>query len=257
MNNKDNRDNCRFEFNYALTHKGDTNMLPVVTEESVKKKLPWKGLLGGALGGALFSDLSMPDFDKDPLEFQTKCDELYALIMKRITTTREQDEIAASAGATTTTSVAVVAAVNAPSVNGTSSNNSSISSIASGGGASGGGGSSNNISISNNSSSSSSTPTTPISTTSTATSTAAPASISSPPAGSTRDFERIYAFIMDPANASPDNHSLILSFLSDQGISTFDDLELLDEPAGFDHILNLLKPIPKKKLAKMLGRPFP
>jgi hypothetical protein len=30
VNNKDNRDSCRFEFNYAFTHKGGTNMLAVM-----------------------------------------------------------------------------------------------------------------------------------------------------------------------------------------------------------------------------------
>ncbi len=40
-------------------------MQAVVLAESMKKNLPWKNLIGGAIGGTLFADLSMPDFDKD------------------------------------------------------------------------------------------------------------------------------------------------------------------------------------------------
>ncbi len=67
------------------------------------------------------------------------------------------------------------------------------------------------------------------------------------------DFEKIYALILDPACAT--DHSLVLQYLSDQGVSGFEDLELLEEP-GLDQILGYLKPIPKKKLMRMLNRPL-
>ena len=67
-------------------------MVAVVSEESVLKRLPWKGLIGGSVGSSFFIDLSMPYFDKDPQEFQTKCDELYKQIMKIIGTSRKEDD---------------------------------------------------------------------------------------------------------------------------------------------------------------------
>ena len=104
MNDRDRTDNCKYEFDYAFSQKTDKNMQAVVTEASMKKN--WSGAIGGAIGGTLFVDLSMSDFDKDPQAFQTKCDELLVLIRTIIKTTREEDNalMVASASASSSSS---------------------------------------------------------------------------------------------------------------------------------------------------------
>ena len=58
INLADVRDNCCFEFGYALRQLGSTKMLPVVVEQRMKNPNLWKGKGGAALGGLLYTDLT-------------------------------------------------------------------------------------------------------------------------------------------------------------------------------------------------------
>jgi hypothetical protein len=70
INNNDRRDNCKFEFDYAFEHKGETKMVVVVMESSLLKTNNWTGLLRASLGGRLYVDMT-----KDPI-CREKIDEL-------------------------------------------------------------------------------------------------------------------------------------------------------------------------------------
>ena len=72
VNGNDGRDNCQYEFNYAIDAVGTHKMIPVVMERQMKKK--WTAALGGALNSKLYVDLSS-NFD-DQQMFNAKIDEL-------------------------------------------------------------------------------------------------------------------------------------------------------------------------------------
>ena len=71
-----------------------------------------------------------------------------------------------------------------------------------------------------------------------------------------KDFEKIYAVLMDKDNLSVD-HSLVLYYLSDQGVESFEDLDLEDRRfflAQFDQLISYMKNVPQKKILKWLNR---
>lgn len=70
-------DNCQLEFQYGLRKKSAALMLPIVMEERMKNSNKWKGPVGFALGGLLYSNLISDD------EWETKMDTLAAAIKKK------------------------------------------------------------------------------------------------------------------------------------------------------------------------------
>ena len=64
-----------------------------------------------------------------------------------------------------------------------------------------------------------------------------------------KDFEKIYAVDKDLSF----DHSLVIDYLSDQGVKSFEDLEDLED-AQFDQILSYMRNVPKKKIMKWLNR---
>jgi hypothetical protein len=78
VNGIDMKDNCKYEFTYAMNQMGSQNMIPVVMEPEMRETHKWKGELGAALGSMLYVDLSE---DKD---IEKKYDELYKRILNVI-----------------------------------------------------------------------------------------------------------------------------------------------------------------------------
>jgi len=68
------KDNCKYEFTYAMNQMGSQNMIPVVMEPEMRETHKWKGELGAALGSMLYIDLS------EDKEIEKKYDELYKRI---------------------------------------------------------------------------------------------------------------------------------------------------------------------------------
>jgi hypothetical protein len=77
VNNMDMKDNCKYEFSYAVNQLGPQNMIPVIMQEEMRDNHKWKGELGAALGSMLYIDLSE---DVSIIEFENKYDELYKRI---------------------------------------------------------------------------------------------------------------------------------------------------------------------------------
>jgi hypothetical protein len=78
INEKDRRDNCKFEFDCAFKHKGESKMVAVVMETELLDTRCWTGLLGALLGDLLYVDMT-----KDPIS-KEKVDELKKLIRAAI-----------------------------------------------------------------------------------------------------------------------------------------------------------------------------
>ena len=74
VNGMDMKDNCKYEFTYAMNQFGSQNMIPVVMEPEMRETNKWKGELGAALGSMLYIDFTV-DF-----EIEKKYDELYKRI---------------------------------------------------------------------------------------------------------------------------------------------------------------------------------
>lgn len=74
VNGIDMKDNCKYEFTYAMNQMGSQNMIPVVMEKEMRETHKWKGELGAALGSMLYVDLSVD------VEIEKKYDELYKRI---------------------------------------------------------------------------------------------------------------------------------------------------------------------------------
>jgi len=74
VNGIDMKDNCKYEFTYAMNQMGSQNMIPVVMEPEMRETHKWKGELGAALGSMLYIDLS------EDKEIEKKYDELYKRI---------------------------------------------------------------------------------------------------------------------------------------------------------------------------------
>ena len=58
VNGTELRDNCHFEFAYAVQQLGPQRMVPVVMEKEMRNTREWKGILGANLGGLLYVDMS-------------------------------------------------------------------------------------------------------------------------------------------------------------------------------------------------------
>jgi len=74
VNGIDMKDNCKYEFTYAMNQFGSQNMIPVIMEKEMKEPNKWKGELGAALGSMLYIDLSVD------IDMEKKYDELYKRI---------------------------------------------------------------------------------------------------------------------------------------------------------------------------------
>ena len=72
------KDNCKYEFTYAMNQLGSQNMIPVIMETDMKNSSKWRGELGAALGSMLFIDLS--DHTDTDINIEQKYDELYKKI---------------------------------------------------------------------------------------------------------------------------------------------------------------------------------
>ena len=68
VNQPSRRDNCKWEFMHMLDQLDDTKMLPVVMEADMRQNREWKGVLGGALGGKLYTDISNVAIGSDTWE---------------------------------------------------------------------------------------------------------------------------------------------------------------------------------------------
>ena len=68
VSSADVRDNCCFEFGYALRRHGSMKFIPVVVEQRMQNTNSWRGKGGAALGGLLYTDLvnhsNQDDFDR-------------------------------------------------------------------------------------------------------------------------------------------------------------------------------------------------
>ena len=82
VNGIDMKDNCKYEFTYAMNQLGSQNMIPIIMEIEMKDTKLWKGELGAALGNMLFIDFS--DENMSEIEKEKKYDELYKRIRKII-----------------------------------------------------------------------------------------------------------------------------------------------------------------------------
>ena len=58
VNGTELRDNCHFEFAYAVQQLGPQRMVPVVMEAGMRNTRDWKGILGANLGNLLYVDMS-------------------------------------------------------------------------------------------------------------------------------------------------------------------------------------------------------
>lgn len=67
VNGDNPRDNCLFEFNYAVDQRTTDYMIPIVMEENMSVGKDWKRNLGGALGGHLYIP-AWHDFTGDVLD---------------------------------------------------------------------------------------------------------------------------------------------------------------------------------------------
>jgi len=64
VNGSNDQDFCQFEFNYATHRKGTKGITTVVLEESMKDTCQWEGVIGGDLGG----DIYTPGWDDHALK---------------------------------------------------------------------------------------------------------------------------------------------------------------------------------------------
>ena len=79
VNGLDMKDNCKYEFSYAMNQLGSQNMISVIMEPEMKETNKWKGELGAALGSMLFVDFSSTS-PLSEIELGKKYDELYKRI---------------------------------------------------------------------------------------------------------------------------------------------------------------------------------
>lgn len=83
VNGIDMKDNCKYEFTYAVNQLGSQNMLPIVMEKEMYNTYEWKGELGAALGSMLYFDI-IEETIKTKIELEKKYDDLYNMIKKII-----------------------------------------------------------------------------------------------------------------------------------------------------------------------------
>ena len=82
VNGMDMKDNCKYEFTYAVNQLGAQNMIPIIMEPEMKDARKWKGELGAALGSMLYIDFSSSILSNIPEEMEKKYDELYRRIQQ-------------------------------------------------------------------------------------------------------------------------------------------------------------------------------
>ena len=70
VNSKDMKDNCKYEFSYAMNQIGSQNTIPIIMESEMKDTTKWKGELGAALGNMLYLDFT------EDINIEKKYDEL-------------------------------------------------------------------------------------------------------------------------------------------------------------------------------------
>jgi hypothetical protein len=91
VNGVDMKDNCKYEFTYAMNQLGSQNMIPVIMQSDMKDTHKWKGELGAALGSMLFIDLSQENISESDLE--KKYDELCKRIQKIISRNKKKTHV--------------------------------------------------------------------------------------------------------------------------------------------------------------------
>jgi hypothetical protein len=82
VNGIDMKDNCKYEFTYAVNQLGAQNMIPIIMEPEMKDTRKWKGELGAALGSMLYIDFSSDIISNPQEEIEKKYDELYRRIQQ-------------------------------------------------------------------------------------------------------------------------------------------------------------------------------
>ena len=76
VNGDEARDNCQYEFQYAVEQLGPQKMIPVVMEAALRDPKKWRGQLGAALGTTLYVD--MCGVEEGTEAFRTKIREIQA-----------------------------------------------------------------------------------------------------------------------------------------------------------------------------------
>ena len=79
VNGMDMKDNCEYEFSYAMNQLGSQNMIPVILEPEMRDTRKWKGELGAALGSMLYVDLS-ETYNLSETDYEKKMDEVFKRI---------------------------------------------------------------------------------------------------------------------------------------------------------------------------------
>jgi len=91
VNGIDMKDNCKYEFTYAMNQLGSQNMIPIIMESEMKDVRKWKGELGAALGSMLYIDFSSSILSSIPEEMEKKYDELYRRIQHLLNRQKKQN----------------------------------------------------------------------------------------------------------------------------------------------------------------------
>jgi hypothetical protein len=82
----DSKDNCYFEFNYALHHFKSELIIPVVMEEGMRNTKQWSGRLASELGTLLYIDMSIAiqklENDSDDSLFRRRCEQIHERMQK-------------------------------------------------------------------------------------------------------------------------------------------------------------------------------
>ena len=72
-------DSCCFEFQYEHRRLKSSKMIPVLMEKSLANQASWTGIVGGALGGKLYIDMTG---HQNPAVFEANCEKLASEIRK-------------------------------------------------------------------------------------------------------------------------------------------------------------------------------
>jgi len=86
VNGSEDRDNCRYEFTYAVEQKGPQRMVPVVMEERMQNARDWRAELGAALGTKLYVNM-VSDAEE---VFESRCEEIYQRVRAVIGQSRRE-----------------------------------------------------------------------------------------------------------------------------------------------------------------------
>lgn len=83
VNSINMKDNCKYEFTYAVNQLGPHNMIPIIMEKEMCNTYDWKGELGAALGSMLYINFTEEKL-KNRIELEKKYDDIYNTIIKII-----------------------------------------------------------------------------------------------------------------------------------------------------------------------------